>query len=88
MKMDGNESNLIAVLGSRGLAAAVLAQLPQVRQLPYASLFSNLILVVIMATVLYSTISVFILSRKRDKQLLEEMPKAGKPQAAQVKLAS
>lgn len=83
MKMDGNEANLIAVMGARGLAAAVLAQLPQVQELPYATLFSNLILVVIMVTVIYSTITVFFLSRSRDRMLLEEMPKAKLSQNSQ-----
>lgn len=71
MNMDKGEANIIGVLGPRGLAAAVLAQLPRLQELPEAALFSDIILVVIMATVMCSTVAVFLVSRGRKNALGE-----------------
>ena len=41
----------------RGLAAAVLAQLPVAYGIPNAAIFSDLVFIVILGTVLYTTVA-------------------------------
>lgn len=64
MKLASYEKNIMRVMAPRGLAAAVLAQLPKAYGLPNADFYSNAILVVILATVLYTSVSVALLSRR------------------------
>lgn len=58
------EKNIMRVMAPRGLAAAVLAQLPKAYNLPNADFYSNAVFIVIMATVLYTSVATALLSRK------------------------
>ncbi|MFH1294382.1 MAG: cation:proton antiporter [Candidatus Aenigmatarchaeota archaeon] len=64
------EANLMGIMGPRGLAAAVLAtkmgEFEALQQ--YVPLFTNVIVVVIMASVIYSTIAVFLVDRQKGKE--------------------
>ena len=61
MKLTGPEKNIIRTMAPRGLAAAVLAQLPAAYGLPNASVFSDIVFVVILATVIYTTVAMRLL---------------------------
>lgn len=58
------EKNIMAVLVPRGLAAAVLAQLPLSYGIKYADVIFNIVFVVILVTVLYTTFTVRFASRE------------------------
>lgn len=64
------EANLMGIMGPRGLAAAVLAtkmgEFEALQQ--YVPLFTNVIVVVIMASVIYSTVAVFLVDRQKGKE--------------------
>ena len=51
------EKNMIRTMAPRGLAAAVLAQLAVAYGIPNASVFSDIIFIVILATVIYTTVA-------------------------------
>ena len=57
MSLTGMEKNMLRTMAPRGLAAAVLAQLPAAYGLPGATLFSDIVFIVIIATVLYTTLA-------------------------------
>ncbi|MBS3051208.1 MAG: cation:proton antiporter [Candidatus Aenigmarchaeota archaeon] len=57
MNLTGMEKNVLRTMAPRGLAAAVLAQLPAAYGIPGAALFSDIVFIVILATVLYTTIA-------------------------------
>lgn len=56
MEITELEKNVMAIMTPRGLAAAVLAQLPIVFGLAYAETYLNIAFVVILATVIYTTV--------------------------------
>ncbi len=58
MGIEKYEKNIMKIMAPRGLAAAVLAQLPAVYGIRNAEFFSNIIFIVIIATVIYSSIAV------------------------------
>ncbi len=58
MGFSKNEQVLISSMAPRGLAAAVLAQLPISYGIPGAEIFSSIIFVVIFATVIYTAVAV------------------------------
>ncbi|MBI2579046.1 MAG: cation:proton antiporter [Candidatus Aenigmarchaeota archaeon] len=64
MALSSYEKNIMRVMVPRGLAAAVLAQLPKAYGLPNADFYANAIFVVILATVLYTSVATALLSRK------------------------
>ncbi len=51
------EKDMIKTMAPRGLASAVLAQLPVAYGIPNAQIFSDIVFVVILATVIYTTIA-------------------------------
>jgi cell volume regulation protein A len=59
-----SERPIIAVVLTRGLAAAVLATLPIQYGLLYSDVFINLAVVIIVSTAIIATVGVFIVSRK------------------------
>lgn len=59
-----SERSIIAVVLTRGLAAAVLATLPIQYGLLYADVFINLAVVIILSTAIIATIGVVIISRR------------------------
>jgi cell volume regulation protein A len=61
------ESKIMTAILTRGLAAAVLATLPAQYGLPYADLFVNTAVVVIVTTAIIATIGVILSSRKGEK---------------------
>lgn len=63
MKLSRVEKNIMRSMVPRGLAAAVLAQLPLTFKISGAEIFSNIIFIVIIATVVYTTIAVKIFSK-------------------------
>ncbi|MBI2970903.1 MAG: cation:proton antiporter [Candidatus Aenigmarchaeota archaeon] len=71
MEITAFETRIMSSLASRGLAAAVLAQLPAVYGVANADLYVNIVFVVIVATVLYTTVAVKLLaapeSQKHEK---------------------
>ncbi len=58
MEISNYEKKIMASMAPRGLAAAVLAQLPASFGIANAEIFSNVVFVVIIATVIYTTIAV------------------------------
>lgn len=60
---DSYQKNLLSVVMPRGLAAAVLAQLPATYNLPFADIFTNLIFVVIITSVLLFTLGLVLIKR-------------------------
>lgn len=59
-----NERSIMAVVLTRGLAAAVLATLPTQYGLFYADVFINLAVVIIVSTAIIATVGVVIISRR------------------------
>src|SRR3989338_3263590 len=57
MHLTGSEKNMMRTMVPRGLAAAVLAQLPVAYGIPDAAIFSDLVFIVILGTVLYTTVA-------------------------------
>jgi cell volume regulation protein A len=66
LSVENFEKNIMTMMGPRGLAAAVLAQLPLTYGLPNAEVFSNVVLIVIVVTVMYSTFMTWFFSRKNE----------------------
>ncbi len=64
MKLAVMEKNIMRTMAPRGLAAAVLAQLPAAYGIRNAEVYSNVVFVIILATVIYTTIAVGLLSRE------------------------
>ncbi|HVP92790.1 MAG TPA: cation:proton antiporter [Acidobacteriota bacterium] len=62
-----SERPIMAVVLTRGLAAAVLATLPIQYGLLYSDVFINLAVVIIVSTAIIATVGVFLVSRKTDK---------------------
>ncbi len=67
MVLRGNEKNIIRAMGPRGLAAAVMSQLPLSMGLPYGNEILSIGFIVILGTTLYTTIMGFVF-RKHSKQ--------------------
>ncbi len=65
MKLAATEKSIMRTMAPRGLAAAVLAQLPVAYGIRNAEIYSNIVFVVILATVIYTTVAVSLLSRKK-----------------------
>ncbi len=63
MNFTKNEKRLMTSIAPRGLAAAVLAQLPISYGIPGAEMYSSIIFVVIFATVIYTSIAIRFLYR-------------------------
>lgn len=59
-----SEKKLMSVIVPRGLAAAVLAQLPLTYGIKYADVIFNIVFIVILVTVLYTTVAVRIFSKE------------------------
>ncbi len=57
MNLTRTEKNMMRTIVPRGLAVAVLAQLPVVYGIPNASIFMDLAFIIIITTVLYTTIA-------------------------------
>jgi len=72
------ERNIARNLAPRGLAAAVLAQLPITYGIQNAQVFSDIIFIVILATVIYTTVAVKIASRTKKKHKEEHKENAKK----------
>lgn len=70
------EKLIMSSMAPRGLAAAVLAQLPISFGLPGAEVYSSIIFVVIFATVIYTVLAVKLFSRKtKEERKKEKMEK-------------
>ncbi|MFH1447370.1 MAG: cation:proton antiporter, partial [Candidatus Micrarchaeota archaeon] len=65
----------MAAMGPRGLAAAVLAQMPQVKELDSEGIIGDLAFVVIISTVVLSSLGVIYLSKKNGND--EAQPEQG-----------
>ncbi|MFH1237406.1 MAG: cation:proton antiporter [Candidatus Aenigmatarchaeota archaeon] len=81
MEATSFDKNLIRVMAPRGLAAAIMAQLAIVYNVPGADVMTNIIFVVIFVTTIYSSVCVAILSRKsgaEEKECKEEKAKEKK----------
>ncbi|MBU0953071.1 MAG: cation:proton antiporter [Nanoarchaeota archaeon] len=64
MRLPKKERNLMRIMIPRGLAAAVLSQLPRtIEGFPNATLYSDVVFTVILATTIYTTIAIKFLSR-------------------------
>ncbi|MGD8506376.1 MAG: cation:proton antiporter [Candidatus Bathyarchaeota archaeon] len=59
------ERSIMSVMLIRGLVAAILATIPMQYDLPYADLYLNITLVVIISTAVFSTVGVVLVSRAR-----------------------
>lgn len=64
MGMSRKELKLIRIMAPRGEGAAVLSQLPRAYGIPGAEIFSNVAFVVILATILYTTITIKVFHQK------------------------
>lgn len=58
------EATLMAVVLTRGLAAAVLATLPKQNGLQFSDVFINLAIIIIMSTAIIATIGTLVITRK------------------------
>jgi len=63
-----DERNIMSIVLTRGLSAAVLSTLPMQYGLLYADLYLNVTLVIIIATAVICTVGVFALSRKKAEE--------------------
>ncbi len=76
VKLEAIDRNIMRITVPRGLAAAVLAQYPITYGIPGAGMISSIIFIVILATVIYATVAVKMLtlmeSRKSGKEKEEE----------------
>lgn len=63
-----DEVKLMSIISARGLAAAVLAPLPQIYGLPGSEGFSDIVFVVIIATVIATGIGYITLMRKKKEE--------------------
>jgi len=59
-----DEQRFILMMAPRGLAAAVLAQLPIFYNIPNAEIFSDLVFVIILVSILITIIGIFVTSQK------------------------
>ena len=59
--------DLMVMMLPRGLAAAVLSQLPAVYGLENASVYPEVVFTVIMTTVIICTVGVFVISKRNEK---------------------
>lgn len=57
MSLTSQEKNLMRIMTPRGLAAAVVSQLPGLSGIPGGEIFSNITFVVILATVIYTAVA-------------------------------
>ena len=57
MKISGMEKNIMRTMVPRGLAAAVLAQFPVAYGIKGAEAFSEIVFVVLLATIIYTSIA-------------------------------
>ena len=64
-----DERNIMSIVLTRGLSAAILSTLPLQYDLLYADLYLNLTLVIIITTAVICTVGVLALSRKRVEEL-------------------
>ena len=69
--LSGFESNITSVMGPRGLATAVLSQLPLIFGLPGAEIYSNIAFIVILSTVIYTAAMTSFLSKRAGKHVQE-----------------
>ncbi|MEM5804479.1 MAG: cation:proton antiporter [Candidatus Aenigmatarchaeota archaeon] len=76
MGMTDFEEKITGIMGPRGLATAVLSQLPLVFGLPGAEIYSNVAFVVILATVIYTAVMTSVLSRKMGRAPAPPQPAA------------
>ncbi len=67
MSIEKHEKDIMKIMMPRGLAAAVLAQMPAVYGIANAEFFSNIIFIVIIATVIYSSIAVIFIYKPAGK---------------------
>ncbi len=63
MNLTKPELKIMNAMAPRGLAAAVLSQLPATFGMPNANIFSDVVFIVILSTVIYTTIAVKLLFR-------------------------
>ena len=68
MGLRENEKNIIRIMTPRGLAVAVMAQVPLSLGLPYGNEILNIGFIVILGTTLYTTIMVFIFRKHLNKK--------------------
>jgi cell volume regulation protein A len=66
-KILGDNKMLMSVVMGRGLAAAVLAEVVRVSNIPGSEVFSDIIIVVIIASVAISTIGISVIGRKMQR---------------------
>lgn len=92
INIEKSEKNIMKIMAPRGLAAAVLAQLPAVYGIKNAEFFSNVIFIVIIATVIYSSIAVMFFykpAKDNNNEKPEKFAKiAGKEKTARPALNS
>ncbi|MBI5061485.1 MAG: cation:proton antiporter [Candidatus Aenigmarchaeota archaeon] len=79
-----NERILISTMAPRGLAAAVLAQLPISYGIPNAEIYSSIIFVVIFATVIYTAISVKFFYKDHHEEKQEKIPDGAEKEAEKL----
>ncbi|MBI4170251.1 MAG: cation:proton antiporter [Candidatus Aenigmarchaeota archaeon] len=85
MFMSRTDKNLARVMAPRGLAAAVLAQLPVSAGIKEAAIFSDIIFVVILATVMYTTIASRLAIRRSRRPAKPDTEKHYKEAEASIK---
>lgn len=71
MKLSGMEKAIMRIMVPRGLAAAVLAQLPATYGIQGAEVYANVAFVVILATVIYTTIATKLVSSRQSRTIIE-----------------
>lgn len=67
MSIEKSDKNVMRIMAPRGLAAAVLAQLAAAYGIKDAGIFSSIIFIVIIATVIYSSIAMIFFYKPSDK---------------------
>ncbi|OYT57429.1 MAG: hypothetical protein B6U68_01880 [Candidatus Aenigmarchaeota archaeon ex4484_14] len=68
MHINPLEMNTMRIMSPRGLAAAVLAQLPIVYGLPHAEIFPDVVFIVILTTIIYTTFAVKLSFKNEERE--------------------
>ncbi len=84
MQIKPVERNIIRIMGPRGLAAAVMAQIPLTLGLASGLIISNVTFVIILVTTIYTTVMTFIFGRER-KNISSNKPSLKKKNSKHVR---
>lgn len=66
------EKTLSITTAPRGMSAAVLALLPGLMNFPYATVYSEVVFMVILTSVVYSSAAAIVLGKRADKEAISE----------------